>query len=219
MLTLETADYAEASITFTKSTGGTYTWTGTTERTAYDAMSIIKFGLQFAFGGTWAWGWSRDEATGGAVLTLGVRGVAWTWSATVDSLGRTALGWYVDPPTGTTIYTGWAPAAGTWAPGVGISLRAFFEIPASGDANGLGVTRPDNIASALAQTNLEAVGTPVDAARLTAVLARASNPRAGKVWQQHTSQWRQLSIGAVSRNAEGLSAYRFSIQVAGVTAQ
>lgn len=157
---------------------------------------------------TFAWSWTRDTATGGAFIVL---------SADVAfDINITAGGLYMPNGAAQTTYTGTDPATGTWAPSIPIAVRGHVRLLGDGDMGGTErLIRPGVPSIAGIKPHIDALGTALDACRLAGVLAGATNPRRVWVYQLHRSTWRNYALGAVDRSPEGMTAYRFTLDVAG----
>lgn len=152
------------------------------------------------------WSWSRDPATGGAIVVLSANH-AFDINISAGEL-------YVPTGAAQTTYQGTAPAAGTWAPTVPIAVSRHARLLGEGDAGGATMIRPGCQGLAGVAPKVEAIGTALDAARLAGVLAVATTPRRAYCWQQHLAVWRQYALGPVSRSADG-TGYRFGLECAG----
>ena len=164
--------------------------------------------------GSWSWSWARDASTGGAIITLAVDTGTFTIEATnADAQNGYGLAAGVHAAAASQVFD--SPAAGTWAPASRVAVSANIRRLGRGDACGDGATRPGVPGNAANRPAVEAIGTPIDAGRITAQLAAASSPRRGRVYQLHTGQWLELAIGSVQRSPAGAMHYRFSIEAAG----
>lgn len=153
------------------------------------------------------WSWQRDPVTGGALLTLSADAAFDINTGTGDL--------QIPTMAAQTSSTATDPATGTWAPTVPIAVAGVVRMLGEGDAGGGLSIRPGSPGLAGWRPKVEAVGTALDAARLAGILAWATTPRRCWVYQLHQDVWRNLAMGAVSRSAEGATAYRFSIECAG----
>lgn len=156
---------------------------------------------------TWSWELTPNLAgTGSSHLTLFGSASMSVDDATSDGgpLGLEA------GLAGSTV-TATFPAVGTWSPSGGLGLRRRYAPAWSGDATGSGaVASPGTWHN---KPDLTAVGTPLDAGRLSSQLALCPpGPRRGKV-MDHTGEWVQLQIGKVDRSPVGYSFYRHTFDV------
>ena len=152
--------------------------------------------------------WQRSSATGASLPVLSATGGTFAISAAALA----TLGWAAAAGVSHVLSTG---AAGTWSPLSGVSVLRDVRLLSAGDACANGAVRPGVPGLACRLPKIDAVGTAADAARLAAVLASASNPRRAQVWQVHTQSWVEVALGAVSRNAQGATLYRFTLDAAG----
>lgn len=156
---------------------------------------------------TFGWSWVRDAATGGAILTLQSNS-----SFTLGS-GATLLG--LGAGTGTAI-VGNAPAAGTWAPKGILSITRYYRtLDGEGDASATGAVRHGLPSKALYRPEVEAVATPQDAARLTYVTGKASNPRRGWFYRKDADTWYYLTVGEITRAPVAGALYQISFETFG----
>jgi len=213
MLSLETAtDYGSIYVDC-GATVDTYTFTGT------DAYSCIRDFVAWCndtFTGSWSWTWSRDTLTGGALLALHHSGGS-TAEVTPDAAAQAALGFpdFWDEFNDGHDFAGVSAAVGTWCPTARIAVSKHARLLGSGDAGGSRSVRPGVPGIAGQNPTIDAIGTALDAARLTAVLALATTPRRCFLYQTHTGLWRGLALGAASRSAGDDLLYRFSLETAG----
>ena len=154
---------------------------------------------------SWTWSWAR-ASDGGAVLTLSCSG-DFLFLGVAAPL---ALSTHSRAPT----LTGTASAAGTWAPTIPIAVRRHERLLGDGDCGGGNVVRPGAPGLAGFKPAVEAVGTVIDACRLTSVLAAASSPRRVSVYQLHTATWRRYALGEVGRDGDD-TMFRFTLACAG----
>lgn len=213
MLALETGDNWAFAIDI--DIGGAETYTNAEA----DAFASIEALVAWAnspvrgwFGlATFSWSWLRDSATGGATMVLTSSGFAFDITAGAhDRLG-------IPADAGVNEVTGDQPASGTWAPVSRMAVRRNMRVLERGDANGAGSVRPGTPGSAVYRPEVSAIGTAIDAARLAAVLAVASSPRRGWVYQLHTAEWLQLAFGAPNRTPVDTTHYRLELPAMAVT--
>jgi hypothetical protein len=146
---------------------------------------------------TFGWSWERQSGTGGAILTLMASGYFTLDGGATATLGFAAMAFPDLSVVGDTA------ALGTWAPKtLGLS-RYYRFLDDAGDASATGAIRPGTPSKAGYRPEVEAVGTAQDAARLTYVLGRASNPRRAWVWRKDSNTWIYLAVGAVDRSLDG----------------
>jgi hypothetical protein len=219
MLCIETTDtWAGATIVVEMESNANNTaYTVTTETTVRAVMDALVAVLIADLGGPWSWSYDRDAATGGWLVTLRyadagdafvIYGTNADWNG-LTGLQDSAPGDFDNLATGTT------PAAGTWYPAGGLAVSGHARLLDSGECGSDCVVRPGVPGLAGIQPRVEALGTVLDAARLTGILSRASHPRRVQVYQQHKAVWREYALGAVARSSEGALAYRFTFEVAG----
>jgi hypothetical protein len=188
---------------------------GSTQR--MDVVAVLDELVAWAtstFIGTFSWSWTRDAATGGAVITLATSSGAFTLEATnADAQAGYGLSAGVHASAASHEFD--TVAAGTWAPLYPIGVRANIRVLDRGDACGNGATRPGVPGFAANAPAVTAAGTAIDAGRLTEQMASASSPRRARVYQLHTATWVELAIGAAQRSPLGLLHYRFTLDAAG----
>lgn len=186
--------YTNAEVTATASAAAFLTW-------------LLAAGRAW-YGETFTASWARDTATGGARLTM-VCGDTWE----LDGGALTCLGLDADTyiQTAAAIQT----AAGTWDPAVPLAVSGYVKTIGEGDAEGAGTVRPGVPGLGHYAPICQGIGTALDAARLSAVLAVAASPRICDVDQEHTGNRLRMSLGDVSRQRAD-SLYRFTLTLAGV---
>lgn len=157
---------------------------------------------------TFGWSWARDASTGGAILTLVANNFFTIDGGSTPTLGFPALAF---PDTSVIADT---PAVGTWAPKA-FGLSGYYRfMDEAGDASATGAIRPGTPAKAAYRPSVEAVGTAQDAARLTYILGRASNPRRAWAWRKDSNTWIYLAVGSVDRQLDG-NLFAFSMDTRG----
>lgn len=211
MLSLETTGaWSTAQWTVTIA-AVSHDFTSSTSTSAHDWLTEFCVWVPTQWSGkSVSWAWSRNSTDGGAKISL-----EFSHSAQIANSGS-ALS-LLGVPNGThTTHTGTASASGTWAPSVRISVTEHLRILGTGDAAGnkAGI-RPGSPGLAGRRPRVEAIGTALDAARLASVLASASNPRRAWIYQVHRSTWRNLALGEVTRNPDGMTSYRWTMATAG----
>lgn len=212
MLSVETRDTWTYSLLVT--VGASSATYAATASSAYASMlALVAWANNAArpwYGSrTFTWAWSRDSGTGGALLTLSASG---TFS--VNAGAATVLGMPAAGPV--TSVTGTSPALGTWAPKglIGVS-RYYREFDDEGEASATGAIRPGSPSKAAFRPEVSAFGTAQDAARLTYVLGKASNPRRGWIDRLDTGAWVYLTLGEVSRTQSDGTLYGFTFDTRG----
>ena len=211
MMSIETAA-PWSTATWTVTIAATpFAFTSSTATSAYDWMTEFVAWVPTKWGGvSVTWSWVRDTATGGALLSMTFNFVA---QLVADTDAQTAMGF---GNGNASTHTATAPSSGTWAPDVPIAVSAYMRQLDSGDAGGsrYGV-RPGVPGLAGIRPKVDALGTPLDAARIGYVLGEGTHPRRAWIYQLHRALWRHLALGAVTRSAEGTSAYRWAFETAG----
>lgn len=155
-----------------------------------------------------SWSWARQSSTGGALLTLSATGGVFSITAGANArLGLPAA-------ANVTSVAGTTAATGTWAPVSRLAVARNLRVLGEGDANGDGAVRPGVPGLAGSRPTLAAIGTAIDAARIAAVLAVASNPRRATCYQTHTDTWLEVALGAATRGAVSTTHYRFDFACA-----
>lgn len=214
MLALETTDNWAFSVDI--DVGGAETYANA----ASDALASIEALVLWAnspgrgwFGvAAFSWSWQRDPTTGGAIFVLASTALL---GFAISAGAHDRLGLPAD--TAVNEVTGDQPATGTWAPVSKVAVTKHMRVLERGDANAGGSVRPGVPGLAGFHPSLAAIGTVVDAARLAAILATASNPRRCWVYQLHTGQWRNYALGAPTRQAQDTMHYQFDLPVGAVT--
>ena len=200
----------------------TATWTVTIAATPFafttaTATSAVDWMVEFAawvptkwIGKSVSWTWTRDTASGGAILSMTFSHSA---QLVADTDAQTAMGF--GNATATT-HTATVPSSGTWAPDVPIAVAAYTRRLGAGDVGGgrQGV-RPGVPGLAGIKPKVEALGSALDAARIGYVLGEGTHPRRAWIYQLHRDAWRHLALGAVTRPADGATAYRWTFDTAG----
>ncbi len=158
---------------------------------------------------TFSWDWSRHSDSGGALLVLACSGTFSLSAGAATNLGLPAA-------VGVVGVVGTAPALGTWAPVSRVSVRGNLRVLAAGDGCGDGAVRPGVPGTAAKNPQVSAIGTAIDAARLAAILATASNPRRCLVYQLHKATWLTRALGDISRSSAGPMHYAFELTLAGL---
>ncbi len=214
MLSLETLDtWTSATFAVTSNAIGplTYHFSGSS---AYDEMEAFKAWFLANFGGaTVTWTWVRDtfDLYGGARLRLIFTGPT---TLTPNAQATALLGFVA---LFSTSHLAGANAVGTWAPKSRIAVGKHYKfLDGQGDASATGAIRPGSGATAAYKPEVEAAGTDSDAARITYILGRASNPRRGWIWQVSTSTWLHLAIGQASRSTLDATLYKFNLDCGAV---
>lgn len=214
MLALETTASWAFSVDVTVG-GNTETYTNSaSDRDAVTAMTMLvawanDAGRAWTGTRTFSWEWARHAATGGALLILACSG---TFSLSVGA----ALNLGLPAAAGVVGVVGTAPALGTWAPISRLSIRGNLRVLAAGDGCGDGAVRPGVPGTAAKNPKAEAIGTAIDAARLAAILATASNPRRCLVYQLHKDTWLTRALGEITRSSSGPMYYAFELTLAGL---
>jgi len=181
-----------------------------------DAAAVLDELVAWAtstFVGTFSWGWERN-AVGGAVVTLSTDSGTFTLEAT-NADAQSGYGLSAGVKAAAASHTFDSAAAGTWAPTSPLGVSANIRQLGDGDACGNGAVRPGVPGAAANSPRVTAVGTAIDAGRLTEQLAAASSPRRCRVYQLHTGLWLELAVGKVNRSPVGLLLYRFTFDAAG----
>lgn len=213
MLAVETTDTWTFSVDVTVG-AATETFTNAAaDKDAYAAITAFVTWLNAAgrawFGTrTFSWTWARQSSSGGAILVLSATGGVFTITAGASArLGLPAA-------AGVTTVIGTTAATGTWAPVSKLAMARNLRLLGKGDACGDGAVRPGVPGLAGSRPSLAAIGTAVDAGRVAAVLADASNPRRATGYQTHTDTWLEVALGRHSRGAVSTTHYRFDFEVA-----
>lgn len=213
MLALETTD--NWAFTVDIDIGGAETYSNA-EADAYSSIAaLVDWANSPArgwFGASlFSWSWARNASTGGAILTLTAAGFPFT----ITNGAHARLGLPADNNVQEVV--GDQPASGTWAPDSGLMVSRNIRQLDKGDANGGGSIRPGVPGAAVYRPTVAAIGTALDTARLASILASASSPRRGWVWQQHTATWLEFAIGQPNRSPVDTTHYRVELPALAVT--
>lgn len=160
-------------------------------------------------GAVWTATWQRDPSTGAARVLLQCDAeFALTVVGAANPLGLVGAHVQAYSMTGTA-------AQGTWWPVSDVGIRDHLQHVGDGDACGNGAVRPGIPGTAIYRPKVGAVGTAVDAGRLSSVLADATSPRQVAIWHHAAGLWRTYALGDVRRNRVGATHYRFELACAG----
>lgn len=207
MLALETTnDWVAGELTITiAAVTHVYSFVGFD---AYSEMQSFKAWLAASFAGkSVAWTWAHNT-DGGARLEM-------TFSAnTTVNPNATALALLGFQFITASTHVGATSAAGTWAPTLPIAISQHVRLLGVGDSGGSCSVRPGAPGLASYRPKCEALGTAIDAARVAAVLSKASQPRRCWIYQQHRETWRNYALGVVGRSPQGFQAYSFVLDLA-----
>lgn len=158
---------------------------------------------------TWSAAWVRDSATGGAAIEL-------TCSATFEVTNISVanpLGLYAAGAPALTM-TGTA-AQGTWWPKSDVAIHDHHQEFGEGEACGNGAVRPGVPGTALYRPRVTAIGTAVDAGRISYLTTVASSPRQVKIYHHVAAAWRTYALGDIERREATTTLYAFSLKVLG----
>lgn len=212
MLAVSTRDNWAFSVTVTVAAipAETYTNSATNNNAQLASQAFLTW-LQSAARGWWpAVTWalsSARSATSGTRYTYTCGNIFTLSGGAATCLGL-AAGGYAGAATSSS------DAAGTWWPDVQPAVRDYARFAAEGNAASAGAVRPDSPGAGLYQVKIEAIGTAVDAARLSAVLGQSSTPRTASIYQLHKDRWLLLSLGDLQRS-RNLTDYRFAFEAVG----
>ena len=161
---------------------------------------------------TFSWGWLRDEVTGGAYLYFESNHLF------KNSGGASSTLKFLAQTSGSSVISGTTSAVGTWAPKSGLSVYDNYRfLSENGDASATGAVRPGLQATSAYRPKVEAAGTSQDAARMTYILGRTSNPRRAWAYRKDAKTWQRFAIGTVERNRLDGVLYAFEIEAGGPT--
>ena len=186
-----------------------------TSNSAYDALEALVAWANDAARAwtgvrTFRWTWARNTAAlGGSLITLSATGGTFT----IGAGAATYLGLPAAGPV--TSVTGTVGAIGTWDPPSQLSLRRYLRhLPDAGVASGVGAMLPGVQGLAHRRPHVETVCYQTDVGRLLSVLALTANPRIGWIYQEQSTTWRMLVLGATSQSHIDSLSTRVSIEVA-----
>jgi hypothetical protein len=210
ILTNET--WADAQVTLDDG-GGAQTYTLlATDNSAYQSIaSLVAFGTA-QFAATFSFSWQAG-ANGGTDLILSAT-AGFTMAS--NTAAQALMGWPASSGSASS-HTASASASGTLDPaGQKVAVRRSYGVlEDDAPASGTGAAREGVPGLSLHPTLISSVLTAEQCARLQLAWGKAANPRQAWVYQDHTSTWRLVALGAVSLEPTGGNLWRFGADVAG----
>ena len=177
-----------------------------------DAMDALVTWATSTFAPTFSWAWARDTATGGAKVEISATA---DFDLTANSAGQALLG-FAASYSGGPRYNASAAGVGTWDTTAQLSIRQSLGVlPADGSAGGAGTCRPGVPGLSLHPVVIDTIATPLECGRLAHVLITAAHPRGGWIYQEHSSTWRLVALGAVNKGRTAGNLWRVGFDAFG----